>query len=242
MIDLMSRKVLDNILRQLGKAKYKPIIMDCTPDISHSEMMSLTVRFVDYKDGCIQGKEHFICFWSVDSPGKGLTALFMKILNENKIKLQGCHSQGYDNGANMKGRNSGAQAKILALIPRAFFIPCGCHFLNLVVSHVVSSSVFGVLQRIYVLFSASTIRWKILTDNVTNLTIKLLSDTNWDSRIGSVMPVRYRVTEVYSALLELAQLSKVQAESSMRRKAWQTRSLTSDFWSQLQFGTISCSK
>ncbi|CAM5084779.1 unnamed protein product [Natator depressus] len=185
----MSRKVLDNVLRQLGKAKYKPVIRDYTPDISHSEMMSFTVRFVNYKDGCIQVKEHFICFWSVDdSPGKGLTELFMKILNENKIKLQDCRGQGYDNGANMKGRNSGVQARILALNPRAFFMPCGCHSLNLVVSDAASSSVslFGVLQRTYILFSASTIRLKILIDNVTNLTVKLLSDTNWESRIDSV--------------------------------------------------------
>ncbi|CAM4478976.1 unnamed protein product [Lepidochelys kempii] len=152
LIDLMARKVLDNILMQYGKAKYYTIIMDSTPNISHNEKMPFTVKFVDNEDGCIQVKEHFICFWSVDDcSGKGLTELFMYILNEHKIKLQDGCSQGYNNGTNMKGRNSGIQARILALIPRAFFMPYGCHSLKLVVSDVASSSlasvsVLGVLQ------------------------------------------------------------------------------------------------
>ncbi|CAM4477578.1 unnamed protein product [Lepidochelys kempii] len=86
--DLMARKVLDNVIMWLGKAKYYTIIRDSTPDISHSEKMPSTVRFVDDENGCIQVKDHFICFWSVDDfTGKGLTELFMNVLNENKMKL-----------------------------------------------------------------------------------------------------------------------------------------------------------
>ncbi|XP_044857968.1 uncharacterized protein LOC123361855 [Mauremys mutica] len=178
--------------------------------------MSFTVKFVDDEDGCIQVKEDFICFWSVDnSSGKGLTELFMNILNDNKIKLQECCSQGYDNGVNMKGRNSGIQARIPALNPKAFFVPCGCHSLNLVVSDAAldSVSVFRVLQRIYILVSASINRWKRLTDTVTNLTMKPLSDTSWESYIDSVRPVRYQVTEVYDALMERVQSSKAETRS-----------------------------
>lgn len=32
--------------------------------------------------------------------------------------------QGYDNGANMTGKNKGVQKHIQNLNPRAFFIPC----------------------------------------------------------------------------------------------------------------------
>ncbi|KAH1186966.1 hypothetical protein KIL84_019715 [Mauremys mutica] len=103
LVDLMAKKVLDNILMWLRKAKYYAILMDCTPDISQSEKMLFTVRFVDDKDGCIQVKEHFICFQSLDnSTGTGLTEQFMNALNENKMKRQDCCSQGYDNCANMK--------------------------------------------------------------------------------------------------------------------------------------------
>ncbi|CAM5083790.1 unnamed protein product, partial [Natator depressus] len=50
LIDLMARKVLDNILTQFSKAKHYTEITDCTPDISHSEKMSFTVRLVDDED------------------------------------------------------------------------------------------------------------------------------------------------------------------------------------------------
>ena len=42
--------------------------------------------------------------------------------------------QGYDNGANMKGKHSGLQARILQINPRAPFVPCAAHTLNWVVN------------------------------------------------------------------------------------------------------------
>ena len=46
-ITLLGEKVLENIFLRLKKAKYYSVILDCTPDISHSEKMSFTLRFVD---------------------------------------------------------------------------------------------------------------------------------------------------------------------------------------------------
>jgi hypothetical protein len=39
--------------------------------------------------------------------------------------------QGYDDGADMVGVNSGVKTKILAINPRAFSMACGCHNWNL---------------------------------------------------------------------------------------------------------------
>ncbi|CAM4581675.1 unnamed protein product [Caretta caretta] len=57
---------------------------------------------------------------------------------------------------------------------------------------------------------ALTSRWKIFMDNVTNLTMKPLSDSRWENHIDNIRPVRYQVTEVYDALMELTQLSKAE--------------------------------
>ena len=91
----------------------------------------------------------------------------------------------------MKGKYQGVQKRLLEINCRAFYIPCGCHNLNLVLCDVANSCVkaisfFGVLQRIYSLFSSSVKRWKILKENISSLTVKSLSQTHWENQIESV--------------------------------------------------------
>ncbi len=49
--------------------------------------------------------------------------------------------QGYDNGANMSGRHNGVQRRIQHLNPRALFVPCNAHSLNLVLNYAASCCV-----------------------------------------------------------------------------------------------------
>ena len=116
--------------------------------------------------------------------------------------------QGYDNGSNMKGKHQGVQKRFLDINPKALYMPCACHSLNLVVSDMAHSCVkaisfFGILQRIYALFSGSTKRWKILLDHVPFFTVKSLCNTRWESRIKSVKAIRFQAPQVRPALLEL---------------------------------------
>ncbi|XP_065650769.1 zinc finger MYM-type protein 1-like [Hydra vulgaris] len=115
--------------------------------------------------------------------------------------------QGYDNGSNMKGKNVGVQKRILDLNPRAFFVPCGSHSLNLVVndagfSCTLAVNFFNNIQELYNFFSGSNHRWNILTNHVTNLTVKPLSETPWESRINALEPLRYHIDEIYDAVYE----------------------------------------
>ena len=151
------------------KARYYSIILDCTPDISHSEKMSFTIRFVKEHKGEIHIREHFLGYENVnDSSGEGLTELLDGTLEKHDIDLTDCRGQGYDNGANMKGKRKGVQARVLKENPRAFYVPCACHSYNLVISDAAESSVksvtlFGTVQRLFVLFSASVNGWKIIS-------------------------------------------------------------------------------
>jgi hypothetical protein len=76
----------------------------------------------------------------------------------------------------------------------------------------------GVLQIIYVIFSASAARWKILEDTVPYITAKPLSDTRWECCLESVKALRYQLSEIREALLAVANESgdpmvKAEAES-----------------------------
>ena len=92
------------------------------------------------------------------------------------LDIDNVRDQGYDNGDNMKGKHKRDQKRILELNPRALYMPCACHSLNLTLSDLVYSCVkpisfFGIVQRMYTLFASSTQRWKILTDHVDKLTL-----------------------------------------------------------------------
>jgi hypothetical protein len=55
------------------------------------------------------------------------------------------------------------QKRLLDINPKAFYIPCGCHNLNIVLCDIVNScpkaiSFFEIVQRIYTLFASSTKR------------------------------------------------------------------------------------
>ncbi|CAN7988251.1 unnamed protein product [Ixodes pacificus] len=133
----------------------------------------------------------------------------MSILEECDIMIEECRGQGYDNGANMNAKRKGVQARILDKDPEHFLFHVDAS-LNLVMRDAAESStesvtLFGILQRIYVLFSASVHRWKILTDHVKGLTLKPLCDTRWECRVNSLKPVRHQTAELHDALVGLAE-------------------------------------
>lgn len=208
LIQLMAMNVKKEITDRLKKNKYYAVILDCTRDISRVEQMSIILRFYSKETAKIE--EHFVGFVAVEkTTGESLTDEIIQELANLNISLEDCRGQGYDNGANMKGEKSGVQKRILNLNPLAFFVPCGCHSLNLVVGDAAAScaqakTFFGTLQRVYTLFAGSSERWRILKTQV-DLTVKPLSETRWECRVESVKAVKYQLKEVCAALEDLAE-------------------------------------
>ncbi len=83
------------------KSKYFSVMMDCTPDISHNEQLSLVLRIVNCES--LVGAniaEHFVGFVNVnDTTGKGL----FEHLNSFRLNISDCRGQSYNNGINMMG-------------------------------------------------------------------------------------------------------------------------------------------
>ena len=218
------------------KAKYFSIILNCTPDISRTEQITMIIRFVDIvqssgtesfqssdeefqESSLVQIKEHFLGFLPLtETTGESMSRVLINQLQSLSLSIEDLRGQGYDNGGNMKGKEIGLQKNILDINPCAFYVPCSSHTLNLVVNDAASccteaTAFFDVIQRLYVFFAASPRRWDILKRHIPPLTIKPLSDTRWSSRIDALTPIRYQLPHVYDALFEITEDSTLKGSS-----------------------------
>lgn len=98
----------------------------------------------------------------------------------------------------------GAQTRNLESNKFAVYSGCACHLLNLCGEQAVSScretdTFFGVVQKLYNLFSSSSQRWKILQKKI-GCSLHPTSQTRWSARVKSVKPVAAHLPELVEAL------------------------------------------
>lgn len=110
----------------------------------------------------------------MSSTGLNLSNVLLKKLESYGFDIADYRGQGYGNGANMVGQYQGVQSRILNQNPRAFFMPCRAHSLNLVLEDTAKVSVqamhfFGIIERIHTMFFASTARWDIFKKTLPSL-------------------------------------------------------------------------
>jgi hypothetical protein len=78
LISLLAKEIEEKILKNISKAKYFSVILDCTPDLNHKKQMSIGIRCVDVRDPCkVKVEEFFLGFIKVDDTS-GLR-IFMRL-------------------------------------------------------------------------------------------------------------------------------------------------------------------
>lgn len=204
-INLLGIQVKNKILDDIKKAKYFGVIFDSTPDVSHVDQMSQVIRYVHIEGDKVEVKESFLAFFPISGKtANELTENILKHLESDNLDIHLCRAQGYDNAATMAGVHGGVQKNIKEINPKALFMPCANHSLNLCGVHSfgsVSSSVtfFGTLERVYTFFSTSTHRWELLMTNV-GVSVKRLAETRWSAHHDATRPIKDNFEMLVSTL------------------------------------------
>lgn len=183
-INLMADEVLNEIIKRIIQGKYFSVIVDSTPDISHTDQLSFVIRYVT-KNG---PEERFIKFLpNAGHKSAEMEKVVVDTINDIGLDISNLRGQSYDNAANMSGAYSGLQARLKTLNPLAEYAPCAAHSLNLIGISASESCLeavkfFDFLQNLFVFFSASTHRWDILEQCKVSLSIKRATGTRWSAK------------------------------------------------------------
>lgn len=208
-IDLLGETVKKNIISEIKDAKYFSIMLDSTPDIAHEDQVSEILRYVHInEDRTVEIKEVFVGFFQISKKDAGsLANKILEKLEEDKIPISDCRGQTYDNAAVMAGVRGGVQQKIIEVNPKAVFVNCENHSLNLACVHAsevqpVVVTFFGTLEKVFTFFSSSTSRWEVLKSFVSR-TVKRQCDTRWSARHDAVQVIYEDYDNIIASLEHL---------------------------------------
>ena len=107
---------------------------------------SLSRTFPQCSNSCteLRGQvvESFIDFIPFQrKTAKDITQTILQKLNDDGLPIENCRGQGYDNAATMAGIHMGVQQQIRNVNPKAEFVACANHTLNLAGVHSAGVSV-----------------------------------------------------------------------------------------------------
>ena len=130
LVEVIGVAIRNDILQEVQSAKYYSIIADEVTDVSNKEHLSLSIRYVS--SGTV--KEMFIDFVEVERiTGKALSEAILHWLAVNGLSVKDLRGQCYDGASNMSGARSGCQAVIQRHAPKAVYVHCSSHRLNLAI-------------------------------------------------------------------------------------------------------------
>jgi hypothetical protein len=115
LIELMSKQVMNHIVKEIQQAKYFSIMIDETTDISKLEQVSLVIR---YTDDHFNVHERFMGFQRTTAmTGEALFNLLLEWSKKLNLDVKNIVAQSYDGASAMRGQYKGVAARLKEVAP-----------------------------------------------------------------------------------------------------------------------------
>ncbi|XP_046863535.1 52 kDa repressor of the inhibitor of the protein kinase-like [Xenia sp. Carnegie-2017] len=195
LIKICGEQIKEKIVSDINSSECPiySVLGDEATNCSSIEQMPIVVRYVDSKQ---EINERFIKFVECEGmTGEALAKNIEDTLNEVGLLLSNCRGQCYDGASAMSSKSKGVTGRILKKNPKALYIHCASHRLNLVVTKACGEqtvkNMLGHAQKIFSFFSPSPLRMQCLRQNMekSGLRRKKLgapSTTRWVERIRTL--------------------------------------------------------
>ena len=193
---------IQNELLDIAASKVQcfAFIADESTDVGVKEQISLCARFVDKNEaGKHYVREDFLTFVHAENgtTAEALTTKFLAALNEIGLHVGKMRAQGYDGASVMSGNINGVQTRVRRVNPKAVYIHCRAHVLNLCIVHASKISlvrnIMDTMQSVSLAFKYSAKRVLVFEEQLGNnaavreemgrrTKLKVLCETRWASR------------------------------------------------------------
>lgn len=184
LIECIGDYLRGKILGEIKLATWYSVLCDEVTDVASKEQLSLVLRFVD-ADCCL--REEFLDFITTERiTGEVLACKIKESLTRYGINLADCRGQGYDGASNMASVN-GVQGRILAENPKATYVHCNSHILNLCIVQSCSLSSIrnmnsSVTETAYFFHNSAKRQLfleKVVNNETSTVKVKDLCRTRW---------------------------------------------------------------
>ncbi|XP_077972730.1 52 kDa repressor of the inhibitor of the protein kinase-like [Styela clava] len=207
-LKVASDMIVQDIVMKANKS-FVSVIADESCDISGKEQLSIVFRNVKGGEVC----ERFTGLVEMDSVSvESISSNILTHLSGIGVDLQKLVGQGYDGATTMAGHVSGVQKRIRDKYPRAIFVHCASHCLNL---EAIIRSTCDIIRETIRFFRESPKRRAGLGIN-----IPLFCPTRWSEKYKSIRIFKCNFKRVLEALDSLAR----DANSETRAKAFSLKS------------------
>ena len=207
--DMVGKMVCDGV----KNAGIFTLMADESKDYSKNEQFSTVFRYVDVDTGVMY--ERFLTFVHATSCNAvSLTCYIKEILNKYQIDPSKTVCQCYDGASVMSGCHSGVQSQVKEFAPKALYIHCYAHCINLALVDCCKSvsggwELFSIMQSLYTFistFKSHSIFVRVQKELHPDKQIhqlQHLSDTRWACRQGAVHAICCTFDSILETLEEI---------------------------------------